>query len=919
MNEKESRVLCDLLESTNSKLLPKACLHRTLPLNWDVCSLGWKEFTCEFSAYNSDSIITGIILSHSSLFGSIPSSLGSLEHLSIIDFHGNSLKGNVPSNLGNLHHLKILNLANNFLTGEMPQSLCDSTSVEYMELSSNNGLHCVNYAIKINSLSESTFPVEFELLTNYVASPTGNPTQAPFSFPTGTPSSPSEVPMMSPTGTPISNYFVGETLSPTTIRVVAAAASGGFLVDDPQQAAVVLSGSAAAFVLLILRKKLEAAVAAGELLLEEDFDAEVKPKEQNGRERLRLPLSEVLLYITKKQFVRKAQAPKLSRVISDNRNSPSPPHKDFYSDLNLAQPSSSPEEKRTRAFILIGPCVKNKEVMLQHIRTIPCASDIRIVSEGIIDGPTIEKEKMVDEHFNIASNCALKTDPKHLLLRLKKDISTNFKSVFGRSWESLVGNAEVVNAAKACVELGVDHFGLAELWREAERSKQVVRLERGVYCGLLRRKTSKRGGGGGRSGDNNDVFCMNGFYGELRSQYVSAHSSVQYMELEWDDACLSWKSFLRQVVGRKRGLHRSSEEEWYSSIHGILSREWESLGLDRAPVDGEDEDERAAVQVSLSAFEALVQRHIWLGRSYSTDEYGQELLRYGLSEQNFLDWVEEPIVGGQHLMELMKDYNGKDCVNVIKTLLRTAQDKANQYGGELSALSKILSLSQSKDYTYYNNGVGSSSSRSGHDHRENAALKSKTTRGIYSNAKKPLDASPEEYSNHASDYYSSGNVKRKKDHTDFQSPGLSDCSTINFVEESWQTADKSFPSPVAAFPSETKSAIRPKYNGSGGISEKGSTEDNRTTGFRSIQTQRNRRMRKIANTSTAATTTTNTATHSNKPLSDKSTGNKVVRNLNSELAKSSHIPGEGSPVVSSAGSPTFRINVNASGGSPGKL
>eukprot|EP01041_Mallomonas_annulata_P008234 gene8234-16932_t len=686
----------------------------------DICRNEWvNQITC---SYIPQEVITSINLSKMSILGSIPSTLGQLEYLTLINLENNFLTGSIPETFDSLHRLKILKLGYNALTGTIPHLLCKLSSLEYVDLSGNIDLLASSSSCFINAIvSNEKLPsqlVQERYLVGTTSKPTADPTVNPSYLPTVRPTKqpqtrrPTEVPSVYPssffpTGLPTSLPTSNPTGNPTAIPTRAPSKKPSKIPSiRPSRSPTILPTPRPSVVPSLLPSSYPSTSQFNKLSQHQTESTSDMEAFSHA-----LPSSEYFTFTNFPTSIRLVAAAGSANLILDNPEKSIPifcgsavgciilvwakivvderdemnSEDDIVVDVKgeTYKEVQKPSAKTTYAETVIGFITRQKRTKANIIHP-QIFTDVIVESNDdnrSISSYEIEKEKMVDEHFNIASNCALKTDPKHLLLRLKKDISTHFKSVFGRSWESLVENAEVMNAAKACVELGVDHFGLAELWREAERSKQVVRLERGVYCGLLRRKTPKErgGGGGGRSGDNDDeVFCMNGFYGELRSQYVSAHSSVQYMELEWDDACLSWESFLRQVVGRKRGLHRSSEEEWYSSIHGILSREWESLGLDRAPVDGEDEDERAAVQVSLSAFEALVQRHIWLGRSLASDPFGWYLLLDDrLSVERLQLWTTNPIIDRRRVFDRMRDLGSADCVDVSLQLLNKISSPKN--------------------------------------------------------------------------------------------------------------------------------------------------------------------------------------------------------------------------------------------------
>ena len=94
--------------------------------SWDGVTLGGSPIR-----------VVRLILQGHGLSGGIPSELGSLSGLEILDLYGNRLSGGIPSELGSRSRVEILQLGNNQLTGEIPPEIGVLPNLQVLSLVHN--------------------------------------------------------------------------------------------------------------------------------------------------------------------------------------------------------------------------------------------------------------------------------------------------------------------------------------------------------------------------------------------------------------------------------------------------------------------------------------------------------------------------------------------------------------------------------------------------------------------------------------------------------------------------------------------------------------------------------------------------------------------------------------------------------------
>ena len=124
-----------LVSDCEALLEARDTLAGSATLNWseDTPISAWEGVTLGATPRR----VTGLALGDNELSGSIPTGLGNLPNLRVLDLSRNELTGSIPAELGSLTNLTHLLLNNNQLTGPIPTQLGDLTNLEKLMLSHN--------------------------------------------------------------------------------------------------------------------------------------------------------------------------------------------------------------------------------------------------------------------------------------------------------------------------------------------------------------------------------------------------------------------------------------------------------------------------------------------------------------------------------------------------------------------------------------------------------------------------------------------------------------------------------------------------------------------------------------------------------------------------------------------------------------
>ena len=136
-------------------------------------------------------------------------------------------------------------------------------------------------------------------------------------------------------------------------------------------------------------------------------------------------------------------------------------------------------------------------------------------------------------------------------LDLDATTKDKFESTFGVKWDDAVRDKKVCNLTQALKQLtSLDEASLATAWRAGGS----VKLMPGTYVAKVE-----------------DMFVVNGFYGDMVSSWKQSSSKVLFYLVQWKEQDLSWADFRGKIVGST-----DPEKAESTSIRGTLLREFET-------------------------------------------------------------------------------------------------------------------------------------------------------------------------------------------------------------------------------------------------------------------------------------------------------------------------------------------------------
>jgi len=300
------------------------------------------------------------------------------------------------------------------------------------------------------------------------------------------------------------------------------------------------------------------------------------------------------------------------------------------------------------AFVFVKPHA-NTEATRSLVKSKLLKAGVTIASECDIDGPTIDKDKLIDQHYYAIASKATILPAKDIPVPADK-----FEKEFGEKWETVLAEGRACNAMEACKKFNCDSAALESAWQKATK---VVKFGGGFYCGLM------------SVNDQPELYVFNAFFMTMRSKFCGEGTSIHCYEVEWSPSKLSWADFRGKLLGPTDPAEAPKD-----SIRGSILENYKELGLSSSPNKGDN-----GVHASASPFEGLVEKANWLKRPIEGDAFGKAILSKGIPLETIMEWSVDPRVelpgGGKgSVFDSLEDLDYSSCLEVLGNLYKANAD-----------------------------------------------------------------------------------------------------------------------------------------------------------------------------------------------------------------------------------------------------
>ncbi|MFP4618088.1 MAG: hypothetical protein ACLFMZ_04535 [Spirochaetaceae bacterium] len=291
-----------------------------------------------------------------------------------------------------------------------------------------------------------------------------------------------------------------------------------------------------------------------------------------------------------------------------------------------------------KALIFIKPHAVT-DASVSFIEEFLASAGLTLSEKQIKTAQEIHDQGIVDRHyFAIAHTAVFRPPAEYIMTEAAKQ---NFFDAFDVEWDDALDAGRILNAVEAQENLGgVKGVELNEKWKASAQAK----LAPGLYAAYF---------------EEEDFFCINGFYPGQREVFTENGAKVVLWEAEFSPSTLSWESFRAKLIGATDPAKATE-----GSLRNLLLHRWEQLGFSAKP-----EMSKNGVHASAGPLEGLRERMVWLDTDAAEDEFATALIEEGVGAERLVALLENPTVKldgrEEPIFDLTEDLDADRAVEVI--------------------------------------------------------------------------------------------------------------------------------------------------------------------------------------------------------------------------------------------------------------
>jgi nucleoside diphosphate kinase len=149
----------------------------------------------------------------------------------------------------------------------------------------------------------------------------------------------------------------------------------------------------------------------------------------------------------------------------------------LISGVSKARPAG-----KMQAYVFIKPHAVTDQTKALVSKRFQSAG-IKVYDQGSLDAATIEKDKLIDNHYYAIANKASLSKQSELNPPAPK--LEDFEKKFGISWKDALARGIVFNAVDACKHLGIDGEQMDRVWGKTKKAGDMVKFGGGFYAARI--------------------------------------------------------------------------------------------------------------------------------------------------------------------------------------------------------------------------------------------------------------------------------------------------------------------------------------------------------------------------------------------------------------------------------------------------